>query len=76
MKKFEIVFAYDVPCYHTVTIEAADEDAANDMVRAMLADDNAFADASFTPEWGSAGDIRVVDMLTTDDVKWAIEVKP
>lgn len=55
MKTYEIVLAYDVPCYAAIKVEAeTPEEAARLALRKAEEED-----VSFQPEWDAAGDIRI-----------------
>jgi hypothetical protein len=66
MRKFSVLLAYDVPCYHTVVIDAENEDDADRKAEKILSD---FDDLNvFEPEWSEMDDFRVVNVVERDYV--------
>jgi len=66
MKTFHVILGYDVPCYHTVVIQARNAAEAELRAEQLL---NTLDSSLFEPEWDMARDHRVVDIIAAEDVK-------
>jgi hypothetical protein len=66
MRKYHVLLAYDVPCYHTLVVEARNAANAEKIARAQLLQ---LDDSVFEPAWDGSSDYRVVDVIDETQVR-------
>ena len=66
MKTYNVILAYDVPCYRTIQVAASDAESAERIAQAKL---QHMDSSEFEPAWDLADDYRVADVIEATGVK-------
>lgn len=66
MATFQVILAYDIPCYKTIEVEAADAEEAEAKADDILQDVDS---DTFEPDWQQSDNYRIADVIAAEDVK-------